>query len=113
IGFPALGLARAFLAVMGTFLPCYAFVVIAAPAFCKYGKRPAIAAFIKVVTAAATGAITGAVIILGLRTITDIPTVLLALVTLLLLWRWKKIPEPLIVLGAAVIGLVVYSALHH
>ena len=63
--------------------------------------------------AAAVGAITGAVIILGRRTIIDIPTLLLALVTLVLLWRWKKIPEPLIVVGAAIIGLVVYSALHH
>jgi chromate transporter len=113
IGFLVAGFAGACVAALGTFLPCYAFVVIAAPAFRKYGKRPAIAAFVKGVTAAAIGAITGAVIILGRRTITDIPTAALALVTLLLLWRWKKIPEPLIVLGAAIIGLVVYSALHH
>src|SRR5579859_6886979 len=112
IGYLVAGFAGACVAALGTFLPCYAFVVIAAPAFRKYGKRPAIAAFVKGVTAAAVGAITGAVIILGRRTIIDIPTVLLALVTLVLLWRWKKIPEPLIVLGAAVVGLVVYSALH-
>src|SRR6266567_2954020 len=113
IGYLVAGLAGACLAALGTFLPCYAFVVVAAPAFRKYGKRPAIAAFVKGVTAAAIGAITGAVVVLGRRTIIDIPTVLLALVTLVLLWRWKKIPEPLIVLGAAVIGLVVYSVLHH
>ncbi len=113
IGFLVAGFAGAFVAALGTFLPCYAFVVVAAPAFHKYGKRPAIAAFVKGVMAAAVGAITGAVIILGRRTIVDIPTVLLALVTLAELVRWKKIPEPLIVVGAAVIGLVVYSALHH
>ena len=112
IGYLVAGLAGACVAALATFLPCYAFVVIAAPAFRKYGKRPAIAAFVKGVTAAAVGAITGAVIILGRRTIIDLPTILLALVTLALLWRWKKIPEPLIVLGAAIIGLVVYSALH-
>ena len=65
------------------------------------------------VTAAAIGAITGAVIVLGRRTITDIPTIALALVTLVLLWRWKKIPEPFVVLGAAVVGLIVFSLLHH
>ncbi len=113
IGFLVAGFAGACVAALGTFLPCYAFVVIAAPAFRKYGKRPAIAAFVKGVTAAAIGAITGAVVVLGRRTIIDIPTVLLVLVTLVLLWRWKKIPESLIVLGAAVIGLVVYSVLHH
>ncbi len=113
IGYLVAGFAGACVAALGTFLPCYAFVVIAAPAFRKYGKRPAIAAFVKGVSAAAIGAITGAVVVLGRRTIIDIPTLLLALVTLVLLWRWKKIPEPLVVLGAAFIGLVVYSALHH
>jgi chromate transporter len=112
IGFLVAGFAGAAVAALGTFLPCYGFVVLAAPAFRRYGKRPAIAAFVKGVTAAAIGAITGAVLILGRRTITDIPTIVLALVTLVLLWRWKKIPEPFIVLGAAVIGLVVYSVLH-
>ena len=107
-GFPG-----AAVAALGTFLPCYAFFVVAAPAFRKYGKRPAIGAFVKGVTAAAIGAITGAVIILGRRTIIDVPTIALALVTLFLLWRWKKIPEPCLVLGAAVIGLIVYSLFHH
>jgi chromate transporter len=112
IGYLVAGFAGACVAALGTFLPCYTFVVIAAPAFRKYGKHPAIAAFVKGVTAAAIGAIAGAVIVLGRRTVIDIPTALLALVTLVLLWRWKKIPEPLIVLGAAAIGLVVYSVLH-
>ncbi len=113
IGYLVAGFAGAAVAALGTFLPCYVFVVVAAPAFRKYGKRPAIGAFVQGVTAAAIGAITGAVIVLGRRTITDFPTIALALFTLLLLWRWKKIPEPFIVLGAAVIGLVVYSMLHH
>ena len=112
IGFLVAGFAGACVAALGTFLPCYAFVVIAAPAFRKYGKRPAIEAFVKGVTAAAIGAITGAVVVLGRRTVIDIPTALLALGTLVILWRWKKIPEPFIVLSAAIIGLVVYSFLH-
>lgn len=113
IGFLVAGFAGACVAALGTFLPCYAFVVAAAPVFRKYGKRPAIAAFVKGVTAAAIGAITGAVVVLGRRTIIDIPTILLALVTLVLLWRWKKIPEPFIVVGAAVVGLLVSSVFHH
>lgn len=113
IGYLVAGFAGACVAALGTFLPCYGFVVIAAPAFRKYGKRPAIKAFVTGVTAAAIGAITRAVVVLGRRTLIDIPTVLLALITLLLLWRWKKLPEPFIVLGAAVIGLIVYSVLHH
>ncbi len=113
IGYLVAGFAGACAAALGTFLPCYAFVVIAAPVFQKYGKRPAIKAAVKGVTAAAIGAITGAVVILGRRTLIDLPTVLLALVTLLVLWRWEKLPEPFIVLGAAVIGLVISMAFHH
>ncbi len=113
IGFLVAGFAGAGVAALGTFLPCYGFVVLAAPAFRKYGKRPAIAAFVQGVTAAAIGAITGAVVVLGRRTVTDLPTLALALITLVVLWRWKKLPEPFIVMGAALIGLVVYAALHH
>jgi chromate transporter len=65
------------------------------------------------VTTAAICAITGALIVLGHRAITDVPTIALALVTQALLWTWKKIPEPFVVLGAAVVGLIVYSLLHH
>jgi chromate transporter len=112
IGYLVAGFAGACVAALGTFLPCYGFVVLAAPAFRKYGKRPGIAAFVKGVTAAAIGAITGAVVVLGRRTLIDIPTELLAGGTLLVLWRWKKLPEPFVVLGAAVIGVVVYTIVH-
>jgi chromate transporter len=50
--------------------------------------------------------------VLGRRSIVDVPTALLAAATLGLLWKTKKVPEPLIVLGAAVIGLVVYPLMH-
>jgi chromate transporter len=113
IGYLVAGLAGASVAALGTFLPCYLLTIFPIRLFRKYGKRPAVAAFIAGVTAAATGAISGAVVVLGRRTITDIPTALLALVTLGLLWRWKKLPEPLIVLGAAIVGLVVYTVAHH
>jgi chromate transporter len=79
-----------------------------APYFKKYGKRPGIVAFVDGVTAAAIGAITGAVIVIGERSITDWVTAALAIVTAALLWRFKKLPEPLIVVAAALIGLLVH-----
>jgi len=113
IGFLVAGLVGACVAALATFLPCYLFTVIPAPYFKKYGKLPGIKAFVDGVTAAATGAISGAVIVLARRTIIDLPTALLALVTLGLVWRFKKLPEPLIVLGAAVIGLAIYPLVGH
>jgi chromate transporter len=108
IGYLVAGFSGASVAALATFLPCYLLTIIPAPYFKKYGKRPDVAAFVDGVTTAAIGAIAGAVIVLGRRSITDIPTALLALSTLTVLWRTKKVPEPIIVVTAAVVGLVVY-----
>ena len=113
IGYLVAGFVGACVAAAATFLPCYLITIFAAPYFRKYGKRPDIAAFVQGVTAAAIGAITGAVVVLGRRSIVDVPTVLIFLATLVLVWKVKKIPEPAIVLGAAVLGLIIYPLVQH
>jgi len=111
IGYLIAGLPGAVVAALGTFLPCYLFTIIPAPYFRKHGKKPGIVAFVDGVTAAAIGTIAGAVIVLGKRSITDIATIAICLVTLLLLWKVKKLPEPVIVALAAVAGLIVFPML--
>ncbi len=106
IGYLVAGPWGAVVAAAATFIPCYLFTVIPAPYFKKYGKHPAIKAFVDGVTAAAIGAIAGAVLVLAKRTLTDIPTVVIALITAALLFRFKKLQEPLVILAAALIGLV-------
>jgi len=112
IGYLVAGLLGATVAALATFLPCYLFTIIPAPYFKKHGKRPGLIAFVNGVTAAAIGAITGAVIVLARRSIVDVPTVVLAVVTVLAVWKFKKLPEPVVVAVAAVIGLLVYPSLH-
>lgn len=112
IGYLIAGLPGASVAALATFLPCYLFTIIPAPYFKKYGKLPGILAFVEGVTAAAIGAIAGAVIVIARRTIVDVPTMLLALAAVLLLLRFKKLSEPMIVTGAALIGLAVYPLVH-
>jgi chromate transporter len=112
IGYLISGLPGAILAAIGTFVPCYLATVIAAPYFKKYGKLPALIAFVDGITAAAIGAIAGSVVVIAQRSIIDIPTALLALATAALLWKFKKLPEPVIVIGAALVGIVVYPLLH-
>jgi len=111
IGYLVAGFPGAVVAALATFLPCYLFTIIPAPYFRKHGKKPGIVAFVDGVTAAAIGTITGAVIVLGKRSITDIATIAICLVTLLLLWKVKKLPEPVIVALAAVAGLIVFPML--
>lgn len=108
IGFLVAGFAGASVAALATFVPCYLFTVIPAPYFKKFGKKPAIVAFVDGVTAAAVGAIAGSVIVIGQRSIVDIPTALIGLATVGLLWKYKKLTEPIVVLAAAVIGMIIY-----
>jgi len=112
IGYLIQGLSGACVAALATFLPCYLFTVIPAPYFKRYGKLPSLIAFVDGVTAAAIGAITGAAVVLAKRSIIDVPSAILAGITLLLLWRFKKLQEPVIVAGAALVGLFVYPLLH-
>src|SRR5262249_29731234 len=69
-------------AALPGFLPCYLFVVIPAPYFRRVAGNPAVKGFVDGVTAAATGAIARAAIVLGRRAIIDLPTALIALGTL-------------------------------
>ncbi|GBF82845.1 chromate transporter [Aphanothece sacrum FPU1] len=113
IGFLIAGLPGACIAAIAMFIPCYLLTIIPAPYFKKHGKNPSISAFVNGVTVAATGAIAGAVVVLGQQSLRDIPTILMGLLTLTVLWRFgKKIPEPLIVAIAAIVGLVVYPLIY-
>ena len=114
IGYLVDGFAGATVAAIAIFLPCYVLTVLPAPYFKKYGQRPGLVAFVDGVTAAAIGAIAGAVVVLGRRTIfgadlwpDPIKLALLA-ATVVLLIRFKKFPEPLVILAAAAFGLAVF-----
>ena len=111
IGYLVAGLPGACIAALATFVPCYLFTVIPAPYFKKYGKHPGIKAFVDGVTAAAIGAIAGAVLVLGKRTLTDLPTILIALSTAVILFRFKKLQEPIIIVVAAIIGIILKTIL--
>jgi chromate transporter len=106
IGYLVAGPAGAVLAGLGVFLPPYLFVVIPAPYYRRIAHSAQIQAFVAGVTAAATGAIAGAAFVLGKRAIVDITTALISAATLLVLVRARKVPEPLLILAAGVVGVV-------
>jgi chromate transporter len=105
IGYLVAGAVGAALAALGVFLPCYLFVVIPAAYFRRSVNDPRVKAFVDGVTAAATGAIAGAAFVLGRRSLVDVPTIAISLATLLILTYMKKVPEPLVILAAGLIGL--------
>jgi chromate transporter len=109
IGYLVAGLGGATLAALGIFLPVYFLVIIPLPWFRRHRDNAQMKAFVAGATAAATGAIAGAVIILGKRAIIDLPTALIAAIGFVLLWRFK-LPEPVLVALAGVAGLVIWVA---
>jgi chromate transporter len=110
IGFLAAGFAGSVVAAAGTFLPCYLFTVVPAPYFRRIAQNVRIKAFVDGVTAAATGAIAGAAFVLGRRALFDLPTILIGVVTLGILIKLKKVPEPLVILAAGGVGMLLRHA---
>jgi chromate transporter len=110
IGFLAAGFLGAVAAAVGIFLPVYFFTVIPAPWFSRNRDHVMLKAFVLGATAAATGAIAGAVLLLARRAIYDVPTAAIAVVSLVVLWRFK-VPEPILVPAAGLVGLLAFSFL--
>ena len=104
IGYLVAGIAGATVAAIGIFLPVYFFTIIPAPWFRRHRDNPQLRAFAAGATAAASGAIAGAVVVLGRGAVSDLPTAGIALAGLVLLVRFR-VPEPLLVLGAGLAGL--------
>ena len=108
IGYLVAGVPGAVVAAIGIFFPVYVFTIIPAPWFRRHRDNAQLRAFAGGATAAASGAIAGAVIVLAQRAVIDGPTAAIAVVGLLLLWRFK-VQEPVLVAASGVAGLVLYG----
>jgi chromate transporter len=107
IGYLVDGFRGAAIATVAIFLPIYLGVVIPGPWFIRHRDSPRLQGFVKGATAAAAGAIGGATIVLARGAIVDVATSVIAAVGLVLLLF--KLPEPVLVLLAAVAGLLLSS----
>lgn len=111
IGYLVAGFPGACVAALATFLPCYIFTVAFAPSFKKIAKNQSIKAFVTGITAAVIGALVGSVVVIGMRSISDIFTASVAITAALALIYTKKITEPYIILIAAILGILVKTIL--
>ncbi len=108
IGYLVAAFPGAVAAAVGVFLPVYLFVVIPFPWFDRISANPRVKAFVAGVTAAASGTIAGACIVLARRAIVDVPTLLIAAAALAVVWRFK-VPEPLLIAAGALAGIIVFA----
>ena len=110
IGYLVAGPLGAIAAAIGVFVPCYLFVIIPAPYYRRFAGNRRVKAFVDGVSAAATGAIAGAAFVLGRRALVDLSTVAIAVATWLVFTRFKKLPEPIVIVAAGVVGLILHRS---
>jgi chromate transporter len=108
IGYLVGGPAGALVATLAIFTPIYLGVVVPGRWFIRHRGNAQIRAFVTGATAAAGGALCGAVVVLTRQAVTDWITAAIAVVTLALLLRFKKIPEPYVVAAAGVLGILLH-----
>jgi chromate transporter len=109
IGYLVAGPLGALAAAWAVFAPPYFIVLFGAPYYRRFAQNRQVKAFVQGVTAAAVGAIAGAAYILARRSLVDAPTVLIGVVTLAVLMATKKIPEPIVILAAGGIGVLLHG----
>jgi chromate transporter len=110
VGYLVAGFWGALVATIGIFLPSFILVLMLAPLLVRYRAKPSVQGFIRGAYAAAIGTILGACVLLGKMAIGDWLTALSALVSLVVLFRWR-VSNPLLIAAAAAVGLIAFPLL--
>lgn len=111
VGYLVAGFWGAVAATIGIFLPSFILVLLAAPILARYRANRNVQGFVKGAYAAAIGTILGASVLLGRIAIGDWLTILIGVVSLVVLFRWR-VSNPLLMAIAAAIGLAAFPLLH-
>jgi chromate transporter len=107
VGYLVAGFWGSLVSTVGIFLPSFLLILIVAPILTRHRANPKVQGFVKGAYAAAIGTILGACVLLGKIAIGDWLTVLIAIGSLAILFRFK-VSNPLLVAAAAVIGLIAF-----
>jgi chromate transporter len=110
VGYLVAGFWGSLVSTVGIFLPSFLLILIVAPILVRHRGNPNVQGFVKGAYAAAIGTILGACVLLGKIAIGDWLTVLIAIGSLAILFRFK-VSNPLLVAATAVIGLIAFPLL--
>jgi chromate transporter len=109
IGYLVAGAVGAIVAAAAVFAPPYLIILFGAPYYRRFAQNRQVKAFVQGVSAAAVGAIAGAAYILARRSLVDVSTVAIAVIVLAVLMFTKKIPEPIAIGAAGVVGMLLHG----
>ena len=111
VGYLVAGFWGSLASTVGIFLPSFLLVLVAAPILARHRANRNVQGFVKGAYAAAIGTILGACVLLGRIAIGDWLTVLIGLVSLVVLFRWR-VSNPLLMAVTAGVGLIAFPLLH-
>ncbi len=106
IGWQLAGFWGAIAATIGIFLPSFVFVSILNPLIPKMRKSTLMVAFLDAVNSAAVAVIIAVCLVMAKDAITDWRTIVIAAISLLIVFVFKKVNSAFIVLGGALLGYV-------
>lgn len=110
VGYAAAGLAGALVMTAGIFTPAFAFTLVGHEYLERAITNKALHNFLDGITAGVVGLIAAVLLTLARSTLTSVPAVLICGAALLVLYRWKsKLSVPVVVLGAGLLGLLLYQ----
>jgi chromate transporter len=106
IGWQMNGLTGAIVATIGIFLPSFLFVLLLNPLIPKMRKSSIIGAILDAVNVAAVALIIAVCVNMAKDTLTDWRTLVIAVVSIIIVFVFKKLNSAFIVLGGALLGYI-------
>jgi len=109
-GYVVYGLTGALVATVAVFLPAFLLVVLVGRAYRRHADHPRLKGFVSGATAAASGAIAGAAIVIAKGIVNDAASVAIVAVSLVVLLQKRvRVPEPALIAVCAGLGLVAFG----
>ncbi|MDE1885706.1 MAG: chromate efflux transporter [Xanthomonadaceae bacterium] len=105
VGYLVDGLGGAAAATVGIFLPALIFVVVLTPWLRRHRGNVWVKGFVSGITAGVVGALAGTTLLVGVEALPDAIAVMLTGLALLIVMRWNAVPDVLLALGGAAIGI--------
>lgn len=105
VGYRVAGLAGAAAATLGIFSPAVLFTLAATPLLLRHGSNRRLQGFVRGVTVSVVGVLAGTTVFVARAAIGDPLTAAIAIASLAVFAAPWKVPEPLVVLAGALIGL--------
>ena len=104
IGYQINGLSGAILSTVAIFLPSFIFVALINPLMRRMRRYKSLSAFLDAINVASVAIIAAVCFTMGKETITEWRTIIIALISAFIVFKFKKVNSAFIVLGGAILG---------